>query len=138
MALQRHSLTHPFPCIHPCTLKKKKKNRRKKEKNAELTKHDAFVDGFSSCPVCWWETFRKLGTCSTSEALPPRTVLTETICESLQQIFQYSPVEKKNAQLTKHDAFLYWSSFCPLRWWATARMLGRCSSGLFHVGGLLA
>ena len=29
--------------------------------------------------------------------------------------------EQQNAQLTKHDAFIYWSSSCPLWWWATAR-----------------
>ena len=115
-----------------------KKTQKQQQQNAELTKHDAFLYWSSSCPVCCWAIFRKLGTCSTSEALPPRTVLTETICESLQQILQHSPVEKKNAQLTKHDTFVYWSSFCPLWWWATDRMLGRCSSGLFHVEELLA
>ena len=46
--------------------------------------------------------------------------------------------EEENAQLTKHDAFVYWSSSCPVDWSATARMLGTCSSELFHVGGLLA
>ena len=29
--------------------------------------------------------------------------------------------KQQNAQLTKHDAFIYWSSSFPLRWWATAR-----------------
>ena len=87
------TFTHTSIHIHPCThLKEEKKERRK---NAQLTKHDAFDYWSSSCPVCWWPTFRKIGTCSTSEALPPRTVLTETICESLQQILQHSPVEKK-------------------------------------------
>ena len=28
--------------------------------------------------------------------------------------------------------------FLSMWWWATARKLGRCCSGLFHVGGLLA
>ncbi len=51
---------------------------------------------------------------------------------------QQQKTKRKNAQLTKHDAFLYWSSSCPMWWWATARKLGRCYSGLFHVGGLLA
>ena len=46
--------------------------------------------------------------------------------------------KNKNAQLTKNDAFLYWSSSCPMWWWATARNLGGCYSGLFHFGGLLA
>ena len=45
--------------------------------------------------------------------------------------------EEQNAQLTKHDAFVYWSSSCPVWWWAKARKLGTCSSGLPHVGGLL-
>ncbi len=81
--------------------------------------------------------------CSTSEDfLSPRTLLTENICESVQQILQHSRAEnknktktinspnmpfftgalpdiarqkqtknkQKNVQLTKHDAFLYWSS----------------------------
>ena len=109
--------------------------------------------------------------CSTSEDfLSPRTLLTENICESVQQILQHSRAEnknktktinspnmpfftgalpdiarqkqtknkQKNVQLTKHDAFLYWSSSCPMCWWATARNLGGCYSGLFHFGGLLA
>ena len=46
--------------------------------------------------------------------------------------------KKKGAQLTKHDAFVYWSSSCPPWWWATVRKLGTCFSGLLHVGGLLA
>ncbi len=130
------TFTHTSIPIHPCTLLKKKE-RNKREKNAQLTKNDAFLYWSSSCPVCWLETFKKLGTCSTSEALSPRTILTENICESVQQILQHSQAEK-NTQLTKHDPFVYWSSSCSMWWWATARKLGRCSSGLFHVGGLLA
>jgi len=42
----------------------------------------------------WWSTFRKLGTCSNSEALSPRTVLIENICESVQQILQHKPGNK--------------------------------------------
>ena len=45
--------------------------------------------------------------------------------------------KKKGAQLTKHDAFVYWSSSCPPWWWATVRRFGTCFSGLLHVGGLL-
>ena len=83
------TFTHTSIPIHPCThLKEEKKERRK---NAQLTKHDAFDYWSSSCPVCWWQTFRKIGTCSTSEALSPRTVLTENICESVQLILQHSP-----------------------------------------------
>ena len=130
-----------------------KKAQKQQQQNAQLTKHDAFVYWSSSCAVCWWPIFRKLGTCSSTDALSARTLLTENICESVQQILQHRPAERKkeekneknekktkqkNAQLTKHDAFLYWSSFCPMWWWATARKLGRCYSGLFHVGGLLA
>ena len=124
-----------------------KKAQKQQKQNAQLTKHDAFVYWSSSCAVCCWPIFGKLGTSSTTDALWVRTLLTENICESVQQILQHSPAEKKqkqkqnktkNAQLTKHDAFLYWSSSCPMWWWATARKLGRCYSGLFHVGGLLA
>ena len=83
------TFTHTSIPIHPCThLKEEKKERRK---NAQLTKHDAFDYWSSSCPVCWWPTFRKIGSCSTSEALSPRTVLTENICESVQLILQHSP-----------------------------------------------
>ncbi len=128
-----HSHIHSHTPMHAT----EKKKREKREKNAQLTKNDAFLYWSSSCPVCWLETFRKLGTCSTSEALSPRTILTENICESVQQILQHSQAEK-NTQLTKHDPFVYWSSSCSMWWWATARKLGRCSSGLFHVGGLLA
>ena len=46
--------------------------------------------------------------------------------------------DKRHAQLTKHDAFVSRSSSCPMWWWATARKLGRCCSGLFQVEGLLA
>ena len=119
-----------------------KKAQKQQQQNAQLTKHDAFVYWSSSCAVCWWPIFRKLGT--TTDVLSARTLLTENICESVQQILQLSPAEKKkkrkkkNAQLTKHDAFLYWSSSCPMWWWATARKLVGCYSGLFHFRGLLA
>ena len=49
----------------------------------------------SSCAVCWWPIFRKLGTCSTTDALSPRTLLTENICESVQKILQHSPAKKR-------------------------------------------
>ena len=130
------TFTHTSIPIHPYTFLKKR--QKQQQQNAQLTKHDTFVYWTSSCPVCWWATFRKLGTCCTSEALSPRTVLMENICESVRQILQHSQAEKKHAQLTKHDAFVYWPSSCPMCWWATTRKLGRCSSGLFHVGGLLA
>ena len=129
------TFTHTSIPMHPCTLPENGKNNN--SKNAQLTKHEAFVYWSSSCPVCWWATFRKFSTFSTSEALPPRTVLTANNCESDQQILQQSQAEK-NAQLTKHDAFVYCCSSCPMWWRATTRKLGRCSSGLFHVGGLLA
>ena len=91
-----------------------KKRQKQHQQNAQLTKHDSFVYWSSSCPVCWWATFRKFGTCCTSEALSPRTVLTANICESVQQILQNSQAEKNPAQLTKHDAFVCWSSSCPV------------------------
>ena len=53
--------------------------------------------------MCWWPIFRKFGTCSTTDALSPRTLLTENICESVQQILQHSPAKKntkKNKQKT--------------------------------------
>ena len=111
--------------------KKKKKKNEKKEK-VQLTKDDAFLYWSSSCAVCWWPIFRKLGTCSTTDALSPRTLLTENICESVQQILQHSPAKrkrkKKEAQLTKDNAFLYWSSSCAVCWWPIFRKLGTCST----------
>ena len=128
-----HSHIHSHAPMHT-----PKKRQKQQQQNAQLTNHDAFVYWSSSCLVCWWATFRKLGTCSTSEVLSPTTVLTENICESVQQILQHSPAQNIIAQLTKHDAFVDWSSSSPMWWWATARKLGRRCSGLFHVGGPLA
>ena len=127
-----HSHIHSIAPMHT------PKKRQKQQQNDQLTEHHAFVYWSTSCPLCWWAPFRKLGTCSTSEVLSPRSVLTENICESVQQILQHSPAQNIIAQLTKHDAFLYWSSSCPFWWWATARKLGSCCSGLFHVVGPLA
>ena len=73
---------------------RQKKHTQQQQQNAQLTKHDAFVYWSSSCPVCWWATFRKLGTCCTSDVLSPRTVLTENICESVQEILQHSHAQK--------------------------------------------
>ena len=69
--------------------------QKQQQQNAQLTKHDAFVYWSSSCAVCWWPIFRKLGTCSTTDALSARTLLTENIRESVQQILQHSQAEKK-------------------------------------------
>ena len=54
--------------------------------------------------MCWWATFRIFGTCSTSEALSPKTVLTDN---SLRVFNKYSNIAwpDKKTQLTKHDAF---------------------------------
>ena len=71
-----------------------KKAQKQQQQNAQLTKHDAFVYWSSSCAVCWWPIFRKLGPCSSTDALSARTLLTENICESVQQILQHSPAEK--------------------------------------------
>ena len=137
-----HSHIHSHTPMHT----PKKVQKQQQQQNTQLTKHDAVVYWSSSCAVFWWPIFRKLGTCSTTDALSARTLLTENISESVQEILniarQKNKTKKKqktkNAQLTKHDAFLYWSSSCPMWWGATARKLGGCYSGLFHVGGLLA
>ena len=140
------------------TPQRRQKRKTKTQQNAQLTKHDSFFYWSSSSAVCWLSTFRKLGTCSTSEALSPRTVLTENICQTVEQILQHSPAimpflttstltnppmhtpkaTRSETQLTKHDAFVYLSSSCPVCWWSTFRKLGRCSSRLVHVRGLLA
>ena len=77
------------------------KKLEKQQENAQLTKHDAFVYWSSSCAVCWWPIFRKLGTCSTTDALWARTLLTEKSCESVQQILQHSPAGKKKKKKKK-------------------------------------
>ena len=125
------TFNHTSIPIHPCTLLKK--THKQQQQNAQLTKHDAFVYWSSPCAVFWWPIFRKLGTCSSTYALSARILLTENICESVQQILQHSPAEIKKqnikpAQLTKHDAFVYWSSSCAVCWWAIFRKLGTCSS----------
>ena len=73
----------------------KKAQKQQQQQNAQLTKHDAVVYWSSSCAVFWWPIFRKLGTCSTTDALSARTLLTENFCENVQQILQHSPAEKK-------------------------------------------
>ena len=75
------TFTHTSIPIH--TPKIRLRITTEQQENAQLTRHDAFDYCSSSCPVCWWATFRKLGTCTTSETLSPRTVLTENICESV-------------------------------------------------------
>ena len=72
-----------------------KKVQKQQQQNAQLTKHDVFVYWSSSCAVCSWLIFRKLPTSSTTDALWPRTLLTENICESVQQILQHSAAVKK-------------------------------------------
>ena len=79
------TFTHTSIPTHPCTHLKDEKKETKW--NAQLTKHDAFLYWSSSCPVRWWSTCTR----STSEALSPRTVVTENVCESVQQILQHSP-----------------------------------------------
>ena len=81
-----HSHIHSHTPMHT-----PKKMQKQQQQNAQLTKHDAFVYWSSSCAVCWWPIFRKLGTCSTTDALSPRTLLTENMCESVQQILQHCP-----------------------------------------------
>ena len=129
-----HSLIHSHTPMHT----PKKNTHKQQQQNAQLTKNDAFIYWFSSYPVCWWATFRIFGTCSTSEALSPKTVLTENSCESVQQILQHSLAGQKSSTHQTRCLFFHWSSSCPIWWSATSRKLGRCSSGLFHVGGLLA
>ena len=75
----RKTFTHTSIPIHPCTLLKKAKTT-----TAKCSTHQTWclVYWSSSCAVCWWPIFRKLGTCSTTDALSPRTLLTENICES--------------------------------------------------------
>ena len=78
-----YSHIHSHKPMH--TPQRNEKRKKQQQQNAQLTKH-TFVYWSSSCPVCWWATFRKLGTCTTLEALS----LTENICESVQQILQHS------------------------------------------------
>ena len=91
-----HSHIHSHTAMHTT-----KKAQKQQQQNAQLTKHDAFVNWSSSCAVCWWPIFRKLGSCSTMDALSARTLLTENICESVQQILQYCPAQKNNNKKLK-------------------------------------
>ena len=90
-----HSHIHSHTPMH--TPEIRQKNKTQQQQNTQLTEHDAFNYCSSSCPVCWWATFRKLVTCSTSEALSPRTVLIENICESVPEILQHSPAQRKSS-----------------------------------------
>ena len=96
-----HSHIHSHTPMHT-----PKKVQKQQQQNAQLTKHDAFVSWSSSCAVYWWPIFRKLGTCSTTDALSARTLLTENICESVQQILQLSPAEKKRRKKKEEEKTL--------------------------------
>ena len=54
-------------------------DQKKEKKKVQLTKDDAFLYWSSSCAVSWWPIFRKLGTCSTTDNLSPRTLLTKKL-----------------------------------------------------------
>ena len=94
-----HSHSHSHTPMHT----PKKVQKQQQQQNAQLTKHDAVVYWSSSCAVFWWPIFRKLGTCSTTDALSARTLLTENICESVQQILQHSPAEKEEEKKKKKE-----------------------------------
>ena len=89
-----HSHIHSHTPMHT----PKKVQKQQQQQNAQLTKHDAVVYWSSSCAVFWWPIFRKLGTCSTTDALSARTLLTENISESVQQILQHCPAGKKKEE----------------------------------------
>ena len=101
-----NTFTHSSIPIRPCTLLKKHTHKQQQQ-NAQLTKHDAFIYWFSSYPVCWWATFRIFDTCSTSEALSPKTVLTENSCESVQQILQHTLAGPKKLNSPNTMPFLW-------------------------------
>ena len=81
--------------IHSHTPMHTPKKAQKQQQNAQLTKHNVFVYWSSSCAVCSWLIFRKLPTSSTTDASWAITLLTENICESVQQILQHSPAVRK-------------------------------------------
>ena len=93
-----HSHIHSHTPMHT-----PEKAQKQQQQNAQLTKHDAVVYWSSSCAVFWWPIFRKLGTCSSTDALSARTLLTENICESVQQILQHSPAKKKKRRKEKKE-----------------------------------
>ena len=97
----RKTFTHTSIPIHPCRFLKKK--RRAKTTTAKYSTHQTWclVYWSSSWAVCWLPIFSKLGTCSTTDALSPRTLLTENICESVQQILQHSPAKKRKTKKKK-------------------------------------
>ena len=88
------TFTHTSIPIHPCTLLKKCKNNNSKMLNSPNMM--PLFPGPLPVPCAGGRFFRKLGTWSTTDALSARTLLTEKICENVQQILQLSPAEKKN------------------------------------------
>ena len=92
MALSRHSLTHPVPYTLAHSSKKKKNKKRKSLNWPNMMPSFSGLlpvqCGGGRRPGSW--TLDPQG-CSTSEALSPRTVLTENICRCVQQIFQHRP-----------------------------------------------
>ena len=86
------TFTHTSILIQPCTLLKKERNKQNKNLNSPN------MPSFTGPLPVQCTGGRRPGSlapapqdCSTSEALSPRTVLTENICESVQLILQHSP-----------------------------------------------
>ena len=83
------------------TEEKKKQKEKKEEKTLNSPNMMPFFTGPLPVQCFGSRFFRKLGTYSTTDALSARTLLTENICESVQQILQHSPAEKKNRRKEK-------------------------------------
>ena len=77
-----HSHIHSHTPMHT---PKKSKNNNSKMLNSPNMMPCLLILFLCLSLVCWWPIFRKLGTCSTTDALSPRTLLTENICESVQK-----------------------------------------------------
>ena len=84
-----------IPIHTPCTLLKKKKKKKNEIKKKALNLPNMMPSFTGPLPVHRGDGRRSGGLalasqdCSTSEAFPPRTVLTENICRCVQQILQH-------------------------------------------------
>ena len=104
------TFTHTSIPIHPCTLLKQTKS-----KTFNSPKNDAFVHLSPSCPMSWWATAGKLGSCS-SDILHhgPEPANKNSIVKTNvhSHIHSHPPMhtpktnKEQNSQLTKHDDFV--------------------------------
>ena len=94
------TFTHTSIPIHPCTLLKKRKNN-----NSKMLNSPNMMPLFTGpLPVpCAGGRFSGSLAPAPRRTPCPRTLLTENICDSVQQILQLSPAEEKKKQKKKRS-----------------------------------